>query len=293
MAATPSLFPREIATYMPQARDAVVEAIAAASSKRPIGLPEHLLAYFDTFGRNLGESESIEFPGARTEQLAKLNKLTRRALLLASAGIDEWTDVTEVRGLVPEADQGRKSFEVELTDGRKISGPLTAQHRVQLLEAFNGYANRQRVAIDCIGRFNRSNQIVGIDSIEQVTLLDPLDISARIDDLRNLRDGWLNGDGKAPNPTHLWRLEHLFESHYPDTIVPPHLYPTPEGNVSAEWSLPPHEVSAEIDVATLACHVHLLDLETDRDRTEELNLAGEPGWARLVALIGELPGGRL
>lgn len=188
---TDSLFPPQIADYMPQARDEVVKAIEAATSKRPINLPEHLLAHFDRFGRNLAESESIEFPDGQNGQPARLDKTTRRALLLASSSIDELTDVTQVRWLIPEADQARKSFQVELVDGRKVSGPLTAQHRLQLIEAFNGYTNRQRVLIDCIGRFNRNNRLIGIDSIEQVTLLDPLDISARLEELRSLRDGWL------------------------------------------------------------------------------------------------------
>lgn len=292
-ASAASLFPREIATFMPQAREEIADAIEAAAAGQKPSLPEHLLAHFDKFGRNLAESESIEFPHSGNQQPAKLDKKTRRALLLNASSIDELTDVTVVRGLIPEADQARKSFEVELADGRKIPGQLTTQHRAQLMEAFNGYTNRQRVLIDCVGRFNRNNRLVGIESIEQVTLLHPLDISARLDELRSLRDGWLDGAGKAPGIQELTRLENLFDAHYPDTVLPPHLYPTPHGNISAEWSLDPYEVSTEIDLQDMTAQLHSLNLNDDSERSEKLNLADDSGWRRLVDVIQALPGGEL
>ena len=292
-AAAASLFPREIAAYMPQARDEVAKAVDAAAHGQKPDLPEHLLAHFDRFGRNLAESESIEFPGIENRAAAKLDKKTRRALLLNASTIDELTDVTVVRGLISEADQARKSFEVELPDGRKIPGQLTAQHRAQLMDAFFGYTNRQRVLIDCVGRFNRSNRLVGIESIEQVTLLDPLDISARMDELRNLRDGWLDGEGNAPVAQRLSELEALFDAHYPDTLEPPHLYPTPDGNLSAEWSLAPFEVSLEIKLQDMTAQLHVLKLNDDTERSEQLDLALASGWKRLVEVIESLPGGKL
>lgn len=292
-AAASSLFTREIAAYMPQARDEVMKAVDAAARGQKPDLPEHLLAHFDRFGRNLAESESIEFPAIGNQQPPKLDKKTRRALLLNASTIDELTDVTVVRGLISEADQARKTFEVELADGRKIPGRLSAEHRTLLLVAFNEYTNRQRVLIDCVGRFNRNNRLVGIESIEQVTLLDPLDISARLDELRSLRDGWLEGEGKAPDAQALTKLEGLFDSHYPDTVAPPHLYPTPGGNISAEWSLAQHEVSMEINLTDMTAQLHSINLNDDAEQSEQLNLADAAGWNRLVEVVAPLPGGKL
>lgn len=287
-----SLFAPESATYLPQARDAIVEAIDAAAAKQPIALPEHLLAYFDLLGRNLAENEAIEFPTSTPGRSARLDKPTRRALLLASATIEELTDVTQVRGLISEADQARKTFEIELFDGRKVVGPLTTQHRAQLMEAFNAYTKRQLVLMDCIGRFNRSNRLIGVESIEQVTLLDPLDISARLDELRNLRAGWLEGDGAALSADGLSNLERLFDSYFPDNIVPPHLYPTAEGKISAEWSLPPYEISMNVDLAQLTGDLHSLKIDDDAEYSLQLNLTQEADWKTLVDFISKLPGGR-
>jgi hypothetical protein len=288
-----SLFPPESATYLPEARDAIVSAIDAAANKKPIELAEHLLAYFDRVGRNLGPEEAIEFPNNGQQHPARLNKATRRALVLASQSVDELTDPTQVQGLVPEADQSRKTFQLQLADGRKITGPLTAQHRLELIEAFNAYTNRQRVLIDCIGRFNRNNRLVGIETIEQVTLLDPLDISARLDELRSLEVGWLQGDGVALAAEGLDRLGEAFSSYFPDKTTPPHLYPTPEGNISAEWSLPPYEVSLKIDLASMKGNLHALKLDDDAEFSEDLDLAQKDGWHALVNFIGTLPGGQL
>jgi hypothetical protein len=293
VAAAGSLFPPESATYLPEARDAIVKAIDAAANKKPIELPEQLLAYFDRVGRNLGPDEAIEFPNAGQPNPARLNKATRRALVLASQSVDELTDLTQIQGLIPEADQSRKTFELQLADGRKITGPLSTQHRLQLMEAFNAYTKRQRVLIDCIGRFNRNNRLVGIESIELVTLLDPLDISARLGELRSLEAGWLDGGGLALAPDGLDRLEKAFDLYFPDKTTPPHLYPTPEGNISAEWSLPPYEVSLTIDLASMKGSLHTLKLDDDTESTRELDLAQTKGWKDLVGVIGALPGGQL
>lgn len=290
---TTTLFPPENATYMQQARDAVIDAIGDAGSKRPIRLPEHLLAYFDRFGRNLAEEEAIEFRTATTDSVARLDKATRRTLLLASAAIEEMTDTASLRGLIPEADQARRTFEVELSDGRKIRGPLTAQHRETIIDAFNGYSKRQRVLIDGVGRFNRSNRLIGIETIEQVTLLDPLDISARLDEIQNLKPGWLDGDGRVPDAGTLAWLQSAFEEHFPEDIAPPHLYPTPEGNISAEWSLQPLEVSLLIDLANMTADWHALNVDGDTERELCFDLKQASEWIRLSDEIRKLPGGQL
>lgn len=285
-----SLFPPAL-TYMEEAREAVIEAIDAASSRREISLPEPLLAYFDRLGRSLREDEAIEFNSAKSGKSVRFDKATRRTLLLASSSVEELTDATTIRGFIPEADQARKSFEIATVDGRKIAGPLTAEHRETILEAFNGYRNRQRVAIDCIGRFNRASKLVGIEAIEQITLLDPLDIAARLDELGTLRPGWLDGEGKAPDPAGLAWLDAAFEQHYPDDVPAPHLYPTPDGNVQAEWSIANHELSLDIDPHARSARLHALNLTDDSELESQLNLVQADDWKLLVKTIRQLGGG--
>jgi hypothetical protein len=121
----------------------------------------------------------------------------------------------------------------------------------------------------------------------------PLDIAARLDELRSLRSGWLDGDGVALSLEGLTRLERDFNSYFPDKIAPPHLYPTPDGNISAEWSLSPFEVSLKIDLATRMGRVHSLNTTDDAEFARELNLTQPDDWKVLVEYIGKLPGGQV
>ena len=79
-------------------------------------------------------------------------------------------------------------------------------------------------------------------------LLDPLDVPPRLDEFRNMSDGWLEGDGQAPEHTGLDWLSASFERHYPKDIPLPHTYPTPGGGVEMEWSFGPQSVILEIDL---------------------------------------------
>lgn len=63
----------------------------------------------------------------------------------------------------------------------------------------------------------------------------PLKVSDRLEELRNLPDGWLDGDGAAPSSEALASAERFLG--FLEADVPaPVLYPTPEGGCQAEWS---------------------------------------------------------
>ncbi len=77
---------------------------------------------------------------------------------------------------------------------------ISPEHRDTILDAQKDALDGVRVAVRGIGRFNRSNKLVKFEEVEDVAALDPLDVAARIDELRLLRTGWLNGGGKALDP---------------------------------------------------------------------------------------------
>ena len=121
-----------------------------------------------------------------------------------------------------------------------------------------------------------------------------LNIRARLDELRQLTDGWADGMqaaadwgsgyGKALSPAGLDWLAAGFARHYPDYAPLPFLYPTPEGGVQAEWSLGTQDISLEVNLATGQAWWHRLDLSTDNDAERDLTLDAA-GWQWLV---GEL-----
>ena len=124
----------------------------------------------------------------------------------------------------------------------------------------------------------------------RVGTLDSLDVASQLGELRDMEDGWLDGEGQAP-PRHLidW-LAGSFKSHYPDDAEPPYLYPTVEGGVQAEWSLGSHEVSLRFHPDDRTGDWHDLALDTDREETRQLDLEQARDWewlgARVVPLAG-------
>jgi len=291
--ATATLFPPEHKIYFEEARQAIVSAIGAAEQNGTIldHLPETALSYFDRMGRSLRDGEAIEFSNTPPAAPARLTRETRRQLVLASSRVQELTEDTVTRGAVPEADQEKMTFTIQLPDGRRISAPLTEPHTAEILAAFYGYKSGVRILLQGIGRFNRTNRLVRFDSIEHASALDPLDVAARLDELRILKDGWFEGHGIAPAPAGLDWLSAAFEQHFPENLRLPFLYPTFEGGVRAEWTLQDTEASIEIDLAKQTGVWHSLRMATDKEETRAVNLDNADDWTWLVGRIRTIGGG--
>lgn len=112
-----------------------------------------------------------------------------------------------------------------------------------------------------------------------------LDISAQIYDLRQLKDGWLEGQGKAPSKEGLDWLSQAFDKHYSGDLPLPYLYPTEPGGVQAEWSLGRNEITLEIDLAGHSGYFHALQMEDNTEETLCLDLGSEICWIALKNLI--------
>lgn len=291
--AAATLFPPENQAYLECAREAVVGAIAAAEQNERITdyLPEKTLCYFDRMGRSLREGEAIEFSTARHPEPVRLTKETRRKLILASSELSEVTEEIAVRGRVPEADQERRTIQIQLVDGRRISAPLSPLHSETILAVFNGYTTGMTALFQGIGRFDRDEKLLYLDAIEHVTILDPLDVRARLDELELLRPGWLEGEGVPLSAVGAAWLSEAFDYQYQDDIPLPYLYPTADGGIQAEWSLGSAEATLTIDLATHRGQWHLLDVERGTEETRELDLNGADDWKWLVERVGELAGG--
>lgn len=130
--------------------------------------------------------------------------------------------------------------------------------------------------------------MVGVESVEHISLLDPLDVPARLDEFRDMKDGWLEGRGVAPSMDGLDWLAATFDRHFPDDLPLPYLYPTPEGGVEAEWSLGSQSIIFEIDLETHRGDWLCFHKQSDSEDTRSLNLDAADSWAWLVAEIRRL-----
>ena len=278
--------------YFQEARSAIIAAVSAAEQGTRITshLPEKLLGYFDRFGRNLAEGEAIEISNGPGQPIAKLTKDSRRKLVLASSA-KEYTEESSFYGLVHEFDQRAKTFQLTLTSGAIISKiPVEAQHYDTILEASNGFRDSQRIRIFGVGRFDLNNRLLELENVERVTLLDPLDIGVRIDELKQLGPGWLDGKGLAISAQQLDWIAETFATYYPDDVKLPYLFPTLEGNLLAEWSLGKHAVSFEMDLKARTGDWHVLNLETDEEDASQFDLNSPKDWESIASEIKALGG---
>lgn len=288
-----SLLPPANQVYYDQAKAAIVGAISAAADNQPVTafLPDTALAYFDRFGRSLRDGEAIEFapptPGAPT---ARLTKEVRRKLLLASTGVQVLTEEFQLRGAVHEVNQEAMTFQITLFDGSKVAGPIPSQHFDNIIDAFKGYKQGMKILLQGVGRYNRLERLQGIDSIEHTTILDPRDVSARLEELKAFKNGWLDGRGVAPQHAGLDWLAGAVESRYSEDLPLPYFYPVAEGGVRLEWSIGPQEVSLEVELSRKTGEWHALDLDTDEEESTAVDLDDEAAWdwmiGRLTGMVG-------
>lgn len=116
-------------------------------------------------------------------------------------------------------------------------------------------------------------------------------VKSRIQELKLLQDGWLDGKGKALNKKQLDWFCDIFENSYPDNLPLPYIYPAPEGGIQLEWTIENKEISLEIDLASKDAEWHLLNLFSGEDELKKLDLNTDTGWNwlinRLIQITGE------
>ena len=115
--------------------------------------------------------------------------------------------------------------------------------------------------------------------------MNTLNFGAQLNDLRDLQDGWLDCDGKAPPTDGVEWLRDAFECNCPDGLPLPHLYPTESGGVQAEWSLGPNEVTLNVDLETHLGEWHLLNVKSNDVFERSLNCNDDADWRWLVNRI--------
>lgn len=286
------LFPAANEDFFFRAAQAIGQVIDAAEHNEPITqVPANLLGYFDRFGRGLRDGEVLEFFPGR-ERPARLTKLTRRRLLLASQN-EEITEEVTVRGMVPELDQAKMSFELQLPNGRKITSTVDAIHLDTILEALNGYRDGVKVSVSGIARFDRYERLDSFDMIEDAVIIETNDPLARIDELRLLKAGWLDGIGLVPSKSEFDWLERFFAEQYPAALPAPYIYPTEDGGIQLEWRTANQDMSLEIDLSGLIGDLHCFNTKHMQEITEVLSLDDIGDIQRLIELVSKAAKGEI
>ena len=247
-------------------------------------IPPHYLAHFNGIGRNLRDDESIVLRIPSSSISARLDQTKRRELLELSR-VRVRTEETTLRGSIPEADQDRMSFELQLSDGTKIQAPLPEQHHDAIMDATRQYRTGARVLIQGIGMYDQRNRLTSLQTVNDVNLLDPLDVADRLDGFRALQDGWLEDGASAPSHDGLDWLSTVFDRYFPSDGILPHTFPTYDGGVRMEWSHENHKFILEIDLEGRLGEWLWFDRTSDQEDERQLNMDERTSWKWVASEI--------
>jgi len=296
LASHATLYGEAHAHYFERSREAIVQAVEAAEHDEPGRIREHLpekyLDYFQRIGRSLRHDEAMLFAPPDKQDGPRLDPKTRKTLIFASRQAHEWSEETVVRGRISDFNHVKRTFEVELASGQIVQGPIPSAQADTLLDAHRAYRDQQRVSLLCVARFNRENMLDRIESIEHVSVLVPLDIDAQLEQIAQLRDGWLDGHGRAPSRAGLEWLATAFAEHFDDDLALPYLYPTESGGIQAEWPVAGGEASLEIDLERQLGLWDCTYFDDREDLEHAVDLSDAQGWHSIAQWLGEA-GGRV
>ena len=273
------------------ARDILVDFIWSAEQGTSVPLNKmspKALPYFNQLGKSLLDGESLEFSVPGLQTTVRLTGDIHRWLVETISQATPTREVT-LRGTIHRIDQKNKTFIMQQIHGPQVDGPLSEIHREAFLGAFNGYRDNTRVQIQCTIR-DKVGQRAQIQSITEIHLLNQLDVPAQLDEMRSMKDEWLDGYGTAPSSDGLDWLSAVFSRHYPKDAALPHVYPTPEGGINMEWSLGQREIGLEIDLKKHHGEWSWDDMDTGASGEEYLHLDKQGSWEWIADQIRSMSG---
>ncbi|GGG09051.1 hypothetical protein GCM10011344_07070 [Dokdonia pacifica] len=284
------MFPEANVTYFEQASEHIKEVVQIASEDGNISenAPSSVLAYFNRFGKKLREDEHIEFRPEHSDKKARFTRNTRRKLISASSTSGEYTEDTMLRGTLCEMDKSKLSFQIETPSGKKITGFYDELQYSQFLQAFGASQGNQKVIVNGLGKFSSFSKLKEIKSVEELILLDENDLGYRLDELSQLKDGWLNGEGTKLSKEALKWFELKFETFIEALEVNTYAYPTPDGNLQLEWSNEDLDIELVVNLETKTSDLQIINHTNPSNETNIiLELSEDDSWSELNTLLKE------
>lgn len=110
-------------------------------------------------------------------------------------------------------------------------------------------------------------------------------LDERLDYLASLKDGWLDGAGLAPSTCITQVREYFHKILTTSDVPPPHLYPTEDGGISAEWTVYDWDTSAVFDPTGNSAELHTLNVKTDQEARYQWSADAPEAYNMFVAFI--------
>ncbi len=232
-----------------RARDVIEDAAAAVESGEPLPaeLPDEALVLFNRFGQTLRSDEAIELRRGTATTGPRYTARTRRSLVLSQKRNYQ----EELRGIgwISEVDGNGMSCRIRFRLGpaSPVPAPLDEVTFGPVRDLLEPNGEGPPVWISGVGVFDSDQRLIRFDSIHDVSVLeDPEDLAIldlRLEELRSLGPGWLDGQGERLDQEALERASRMLSDLLTLEIPRPRLFATPDGGVQAEWTLGNREVS--------------------------------------------------
>jgi hypothetical protein len=232
-----------------QARDLVFDTIENANhGSIKEGLwPSHIINLFDPFGRTLEEDERLVFKTTANKKV-EYNRNTRSKILSISRKPSQ--RAFRMLGRVSDVNLVSRKIQVVLEDESTIEGPLPEDFEAAIRDAHRSFES-QDVLLVGMGTFGADMSLSKIDKVQHMVVYRDgkafciPDMAVKLEEIRSLKDGWLDGEGKAVSKKLVDATEKFFAQLNQSVELPfPYIYPTSLGQIQAEWSLGGWEVSA-------------------------------------------------
>ena len=272
--------------FFERSRDLVLKTIMAAAigGAIPTQFPRQYLGYFDQFGKSLRPDERVQLsvPG-RNEPGAVYNAATRKKLVLMG-GAAEYTQTGVLRGHITAHDIVKHTFILDTVTGERVPVEYTADYADIVRESFD-QKRAKKVIVGGLIAYDPNDHPKRIELISHMDQLELNDVPARIEEFLLLKDGWLDGDGRAPDPVGIRWLADVWDSLYPESLPKPYAYPTPDGGIQLEWTKDQWELSAKIDLEKQAAELFAVKVGTDEDSDLIVDLSSPGSWTLLVDFV--------
>lgn len=253
------------------------------ADKLPAAFPKELYSYFNRIGRSLEPGERLEWTPDNAANPSALTPAKRKRLALAVGATYEAE--VDIVGQVFTLNTEKTEGQLRTGDNEKVSFEFDQSFLGELKEALGDrilYAHIQGVGV-----FDMNDKLKSIKEIEYLDIVPHYALSAAIDDLNNLKDGWLEGRGIAPQRLNLERLSEDLVDVFPPRIQYPAVVPTEEGNVSLEWIKPAARVELEVNFSEKRLELYATDIEADTFVEESFALEDWAGaFGRITSLLG-------
>ncbi|MFO8072824.1 MAG: hypothetical protein R6V85_13205 [Polyangia bacterium] len=199
----------------------------------PASFPAEFYKRFNNFGKGLRDDETIELRRGDAADGATYTRKVRKDLVLKHS--ETYQQEVEVVGPIIEAHVEKLHFHIRVGDD-VVLVKFSKSEEQEVLKALQAHETMD-VSFSGVATFDRRDRILEIDEIRDLTLFESLrPYGDRLEELRELPEGWLDEDGASPTAEAVASAERFRELLERTDYPVPVLFPMPEGGFQAEWS---------------------------------------------------------